>query len=241
MAIYKGRILSHNVDVDITGQPHWIAKLQTIEIWDEIEQEWSTTNQTEVEADLILFDQSGNSKFAEQLSLALKWSGCVYSELGNLDLSKVRVQFVVEDGNVTQINKCDAKFTRSRGPFRTKVKPPEPEPEPEPAQTRKVTWANVVEATKAKRESGKITDEQLGKIWAAAVGKFSSNPDDLTGEQWYQVEIDVLKRLKVDLESLEIERFKQEKKLKEVERKKARKQKAWNKSQAKKKMTEKSK
>lgn len=61
--------------------------------------------------------------------------------------------------------------------------------------TKQEVWDEVVEKTKEKRANGEISDSQLSEAWTGAVGKFGNDPDKLTGEQWYQVRIDILDKL----------------------------------------------
>lgn len=101
---FRGVVTDHAVGVTSKSEvPQWIAQLQGIEYFDDDEKvwvDWSDQDECEITAYLVLF--SGKDKetlTSKQIKKVTGWSGKSFTELNNMDLSNVKLQFRVKENN----------------------------------------------------------------------------------------------------------------------------------------------
>lgn len=106
---FRGNILDHHVSKSSGGFPQWVAALQGAEFWDETEKvwvPWADVEERDITGYFILYGSKNKKTLsAKQLEKVTDWSGKTFTELENLDLSQLQVQFRVGtneyEGNVS--------------------------------------------------------------------------------------------------------------------------------------------
>lgn len=100
-ATFRGNIVDHAVNVSTNDYPQFVPQLIANEIWDKEEQvwvDWSKYEEREITAYLCLFGSKGEVEFnMRQVKAVTGWNGNSFQELNDADLSKVTLQFRVEE------------------------------------------------------------------------------------------------------------------------------------------------
>ena len=98
-ATFRGTIVDHGVSLTKNDWPQWVVRFKATEIWDDEDQvwvDWTDVDECEITGYMVLFGSTGVTLTAKQLVKAVGWNGISYTELNDLDLSNIIVQFRVE-------------------------------------------------------------------------------------------------------------------------------------------------
>lgn len=98
---YRGVITDHAVSVTTNGFPQLVAQLQGAEFYDDDEKvwvDWSDVDANEITAFLVLFGGKDKETLTcKQVKKVTGWSGKSFTELNDMDLSAVQLQFRVKE------------------------------------------------------------------------------------------------------------------------------------------------
>lgn len=189
-ATFRGNIVDHAVNESTGGYPQFVPQLIANEIWDEDDEkwvDWTPYEEREITAYLCLFGSKGEVELnMRQTKAVTGWNGNSFAELDAADLSKVTLQFRVEENtyqkktrlqvswidvadatpgrrvkklDVAELKQLDAKYARFLKASGKKVAPTKKATKPAgPKATPKVTKKGV-EPTQPK---GPVTRKKRG-------------------------------------------------------------------------------
>jgi len=106
---FRGDIVDAGVSLTKNDYPQYVAKLLAEAYWDEEEQKWVSwkeVEENEAIAYLILFGSTGETLTCEQVKKVTGWDGVAFTDLNNIDATKISLQFRIADntykGKTTQ-------------------------------------------------------------------------------------------------------------------------------------------
>lgn len=97
---FRGDIVDAGVSVTKNDFPQYVAKLLAEAYWDEDEQQWvnwKDVEENETIAYLVLFGGTGETLTCEQVKKVTGWNGVSFTDLNNIDATKVSLQFRIAD------------------------------------------------------------------------------------------------------------------------------------------------